>query len=256
MQNVGNAIGVAVTGVIFFGALHAGYAQAFELAVAQLAVAARGGGGADPAAPARAGGLRRAIRGELAGDVLRAGQVDLGHVERPGRPVLKGHLEHAGDPPLLDPGGAHRAPRAAAMSSSVGLGLNAPRLALHSLRASSDTDRWAISPFLSGEAPSVRPTPRARRSTPPSAPEYPRGRGCRHDRSNRAARFDERCGERAGEVGIQPSTPWSRPESFRPAHRHHQPGAARAPCIACQSTRLRAILPCCASHWCTTCHGP
>jgi EmrB/QacA subfamily drug resistance transporter len=38
MQNVGNALGVAVTGVIFFGALHAGYAHAFELSVAELAV--------------------------------------------------------------------------------------------------------------------------------------------------------------------------------------------------------------------------
>jgi EmrB/QacA subfamily drug resistance transporter len=38
MQNVGNAVGVAVTGVLFFGALHAGYAHAFELAVAELAV--------------------------------------------------------------------------------------------------------------------------------------------------------------------------------------------------------------------------
>ena len=38
MQNVGNAIGVAVTGVIFFGALHSGYAHAFELAVGELAV--------------------------------------------------------------------------------------------------------------------------------------------------------------------------------------------------------------------------
>jgi MFS family permease len=37
MQNLGNALGVAVTGVIFFGALHAGYAHAFELSVAQLA---------------------------------------------------------------------------------------------------------------------------------------------------------------------------------------------------------------------------
>jgi len=37
-QNVGNALGVAVTGVIFFGALHSGYATAFELAVAQLAI--------------------------------------------------------------------------------------------------------------------------------------------------------------------------------------------------------------------------
>ena len=38
MQNVGNALGVAVTGVIFFGALHSGYAPAFELALAELAV--------------------------------------------------------------------------------------------------------------------------------------------------------------------------------------------------------------------------
>jgi hypothetical protein len=38
MQNVGNALGVAVTGVIFFGALNAGYARAFELALAELAI--------------------------------------------------------------------------------------------------------------------------------------------------------------------------------------------------------------------------
>jgi EmrB/QacA subfamily drug resistance transporter len=38
MQNVGNAIGVAVTGVIFFGALHSGYATAFEFALGELAV--------------------------------------------------------------------------------------------------------------------------------------------------------------------------------------------------------------------------
>jgi EmrB/QacA subfamily drug resistance transporter len=38
MQQVGNAIGVAVTGVVFFGALHGGYAHAFELSLAQLAV--------------------------------------------------------------------------------------------------------------------------------------------------------------------------------------------------------------------------
>jgi hypothetical protein len=37
MQNVGNALGVAITGVIFFGALHGGYAHAFELAVGELA---------------------------------------------------------------------------------------------------------------------------------------------------------------------------------------------------------------------------
>ena len=36
-QNVGNALGVAISGVIFFGALHGGYAHAFELAVAELA---------------------------------------------------------------------------------------------------------------------------------------------------------------------------------------------------------------------------
>jgi MFS family permease len=38
MQGVGNALGVAVTGVIFFAALHHGYASAFELAVGELAV--------------------------------------------------------------------------------------------------------------------------------------------------------------------------------------------------------------------------
>jgi EmrB/QacA subfamily drug resistance transporter len=38
MQNVGNALGVAVTGVIFFGALNHGYAHAFELAALELAV--------------------------------------------------------------------------------------------------------------------------------------------------------------------------------------------------------------------------
>jgi MFS family permease len=38
MQNVGAALGVAVTGVIFFGALHGGYAHALELSLGQLAV--------------------------------------------------------------------------------------------------------------------------------------------------------------------------------------------------------------------------
>ena len=37
MQGVGNALGIAVTGVIFFGALRGGYAHAFELSVAELA---------------------------------------------------------------------------------------------------------------------------------------------------------------------------------------------------------------------------
>ena len=38
MQNVGNSIGVAVTGVIFFGAVHAGVAHAFQLSLAELAL--------------------------------------------------------------------------------------------------------------------------------------------------------------------------------------------------------------------------
>jgi EmrB/QacA subfamily drug resistance transporter len=38
MQQVGNAIGVAVTGVIFFGAVRHGYAHALELSVAELGV--------------------------------------------------------------------------------------------------------------------------------------------------------------------------------------------------------------------------
>jgi EmrB/QacA subfamily drug resistance transporter len=37
-QNVGNSIGVAVIGVVFFGALHHGFAHAFELCVGLLAV--------------------------------------------------------------------------------------------------------------------------------------------------------------------------------------------------------------------------
>jgi EmrB/QacA subfamily drug resistance transporter len=37
MQNVGNALGVAITGVIFFGALHAGAAHAFALSLVELA---------------------------------------------------------------------------------------------------------------------------------------------------------------------------------------------------------------------------
>ncbi len=37
MQNVGNALGVAIIGVIFFGALHSGYAHAFELSLGALA---------------------------------------------------------------------------------------------------------------------------------------------------------------------------------------------------------------------------
>jgi EmrB/QacA subfamily drug resistance transporter len=36
VQNVGGALGVAITGVIFFGALHGGYAHAMELSLAEL----------------------------------------------------------------------------------------------------------------------------------------------------------------------------------------------------------------------------
>jgi MFS family permease len=42
MQQVGYAIGVAVTGVIFFGATDDGIAHAFELSLIQLAVASAG----------------------------------------------------------------------------------------------------------------------------------------------------------------------------------------------------------------------
>jgi EmrB/QacA subfamily drug resistance transporter len=38
VQNVGNALGVALTGVIFYGALHSGYPHAFELTAAALAL--------------------------------------------------------------------------------------------------------------------------------------------------------------------------------------------------------------------------
>jgi EmrB/QacA subfamily drug resistance transporter len=38
VQNVGNALGVALTGVIFFAALHSGYAHAFELTAAAMAL--------------------------------------------------------------------------------------------------------------------------------------------------------------------------------------------------------------------------
>jgi hypothetical protein len=38
MQQVGNALGVAVTGVVFFGAAQHGTSRAFELSLAELAV--------------------------------------------------------------------------------------------------------------------------------------------------------------------------------------------------------------------------
>jgi hypothetical protein len=38
MQQLGNALGVALTGVIFFGALRHGYAQALEVSLAELGI--------------------------------------------------------------------------------------------------------------------------------------------------------------------------------------------------------------------------
>ena len=38
MQNLGGALGVAITGAIFFGALRSGFAHAFELSLIELAV--------------------------------------------------------------------------------------------------------------------------------------------------------------------------------------------------------------------------
>ncbi len=60
MQNVGNAIGVAVTGVIFFGALHSGYATAFELAVGELALLLLGVAALTRLLPGRQAERRRA----------------------------------------------------------------------------------------------------------------------------------------------------------------------------------------------------
>jgi hypothetical protein len=37
MQSIGNALGVAVNGAVFFGALGGGYAHALELSLLQLA---------------------------------------------------------------------------------------------------------------------------------------------------------------------------------------------------------------------------
>jgi EmrB/QacA subfamily drug resistance transporter len=67
MQNVGNALGVAVTGVIFFGALHSGYAPAFELALAELGVLL-----VAVAALARLFPGRKLLGGELGGDLVSA----------------------------------------------------------------------------------------------------------------------------------------------------------------------------------------
>ncbi len=55
MQNVGNAIGVAVVGVLFYGAVSHGFAGAFELSVVALAVALAGVAGLTRLIPATVG---------------------------------------------------------------------------------------------------------------------------------------------------------------------------------------------------------
>jgi EmrB/QacA subfamily drug resistance transporter len=55
MQNVGNAIGVAVVGVLFYGAVSHGFAGAFQLSVAALAVALAGVAGLTRLIPATVG---------------------------------------------------------------------------------------------------------------------------------------------------------------------------------------------------------
>ena len=57
MQQVGNALGVAVTGVIFFGALDGGFGHAFEVSLIQLALLGRRGHRADVAAAPPRGGV-------------------------------------------------------------------------------------------------------------------------------------------------------------------------------------------------------
>jgi EmrB/QacA subfamily drug resistance transporter len=54
MQNVGASLGVAITGVIFFGALHGGYAHALELSLAELAALLLGVAGLTRLLPKRA----------------------------------------------------------------------------------------------------------------------------------------------------------------------------------------------------------
>jgi sugar phosphate permease len=56
MQNVGGALGVAVIGVLFYGALpHHGYGDAFAFSVAALAVALTGVAALTRLLPARVG---------------------------------------------------------------------------------------------------------------------------------------------------------------------------------------------------------
>jgi hypothetical protein len=55
MQNVGNAIGVAVVGVLFYGAVSHGFAGAFQVSVIALAVALTGVAALTRLIPAKVG---------------------------------------------------------------------------------------------------------------------------------------------------------------------------------------------------------
>ena len=59
MQQVGNSVGVSVTGVIFFGAVHVGYSQAFRLSLVQLACLLLGVAALSRLLPAKAKATRR-----------------------------------------------------------------------------------------------------------------------------------------------------------------------------------------------------
>jgi hypothetical protein len=56
MQEVGNAVAVAVTGVIFSGTLHPGYDRAFELSMLQLGCLLLAVAAASRLVPSRNGG--------------------------------------------------------------------------------------------------------------------------------------------------------------------------------------------------------
>jgi hypothetical protein len=55
VQQVGNSIGVAITGVIFFGAVHSGFGHAFGLSILELAGLLFGVACVSRLLPARAG---------------------------------------------------------------------------------------------------------------------------------------------------------------------------------------------------------
>ena len=62
MQQVGNSLGVAITGVVFYGALDHGVATAFERSLMQLTILYRGGR-PQPSAPGTAATAGRGCAG-------------------------------------------------------------------------------------------------------------------------------------------------------------------------------------------------